>query len=352
MSITSKEFGKTKDGKTVTMYTLENSNGLKASFLDLGAVMVNLFVPDRNGKLEDIVLGYDTAAEYEVNGPSFGAPVGRVANRISGASVVINGTTYNLDKNNGENCLHTGYTRLNHFMYEAECLEEDGEHAVVFSRVSEHLEQGLPGNLDMSITYRLTDDNALYIEYYGVSDQDTLIALTNHTYFNLGPGGHKGANVLEHKVMIDASRFTPTGDDLIPTGEFLDIAGTPMDFREFKALGADIHADYKPLKQGNGYDHNFVLNHPEGEVSLAAVAIEEKSGRKMEVFTDLPGLQLYTANTLVEPGKDGTTYREYGGVCFETQYFPNAYNTPGFQDNLFKAGEEYSNVTVFQFSVI
>lgn len=352
MSISTKLFGRTKDDKEVTLYSLKNRNGIEATFLNLGAVMVNLFLPDADGKIEDVVLGYDTVEGYETNGPSFGAPLGRCGNRIKGAAFKINDKTYKLDKNDGENCLHGGYLRFNHLLYEAECLESDREDAIVFSRVSPDMEQGFPGNLDVSITYRLTDENELIIEYCCTSDKDTVVNMTNHSYFNLGPGGHKAGEVLDEKVKIYASRFTPTFDDLIPTGEYLDVEGTPLDFREFKRIGQDIHSDYKPMLQAKGYDHNYVLDHREDEVSLAAELIDERSGRKMEVLTDLPGLQFYTANTLVEEGKEGYVYRGFNAVCFETQGFPNACNVPSFPSTILKPGEEYSHVTVFRFTTI
>ncbi len=350
MSITKSLFGTTKDGAQVTLYTMKNQNGYEVRITDLGAVMVNLFVPDRDGNVEDVVLGFDNVSQYESNGPSFGAPVGRVANRISGAKVTINGKEYKLDKNNGENCLHSGFLRINQLMYEAECLEEEGQDAIVFSRVSPDMEQNLPGNLDMSITYRLTDTNDLVMEYYAVSDKDTVINLTNHSYFNLGKGGHICKDVLDHEVQIMADCYTPTFEDLIPTGELLDVKGTPMDFREMKRVGDDIHADYNAIRFAKGYDVNFALRNTSGEVELAAVCQCPETGRRMEVYTDLQGLQLYTANTLDSDGKCGARYGHYAGICFETQYFPNACNTPGFPSNIFKAGEEYSNVTVFRFS--
>lgn len=350
MSIEKRDFGLTKDGEKATLYCLKNENGYEVCVCDYGAVIVNLFAPDRNGVVEDIVLGYDEIAGYEDNGPSFGAPVGRVANRISGAKVVINGKTYELDKNDGENCLHSGYLRMNKFMYEAECLESEGEDAVVFSRVSKDMEQNLPGNMDLSITYRLTGDNDLVIEYYAVSDKDTVINITNHSYFNLGKGGHTCKDVLNQEVTIFSDAYTPTFDDLIPTGEILDVTGTPMDFRTKKKIGTDIKSDYKSIRLIKGYDSNYVLDHDPEEVTLAAVMECEETGRRMEVLTDLMSMQFYTANTLVEKGKGGITYGNYAGACFESQYYPNACNTPGFPTNVFKAGEEYSNVTVFRFS--
>lgn len=350
--ISSKLFGTTKDGREVTMYSMKNSHGLEVTFLDLGAVIVNLMLPDAQGKFEDVVLGYDTVEEYEVNGPSYGAPLGRCGNRISNAAFKINDKTYKLDNNNEGNCLHSGYLRFNHLMYEAECLESEGEDAIVFSRVSPDMEQGFPGNFEVSITYKLNDDDELIIEYSGISDKDTVVNMTNHSYFNLGPGGHLAGDVLDEKVKIYASRYTPTYDDLLPTGEYADVADTPLDFRDFKRIGQDIRSDFKAIRQAKGYDHNYVLDHAPEEVSIAAELIDEKSGRKMEVWTDLPGLQFYTANTMVETGKGGNVYREFNAVCFETQFFPDACNVPNFPTTILKAGEEYSHVTVFRFETL
>ncbi len=348
MSVSKKLFGKTKNGEEVTIYTLKNDKGMTATFLDYGAVLVNLLVPDANGKFDDVVLGYDTVAEYEINGPGFGSFIGRHANRIGDAKFTLNGKTYELEKNDGKNNLHSGSVGYNKFMYEAETFEEEDSVSVEFSRLSPDMEQGFPGNLDISVTYTLTNDNELVIEYLAVSDQDTIVNLTNHTYFNLA--GHKSGTILNHLVQIDADQFTPTTDDLIPTGEFADVTGTPMDFRKLKPIGQDINAEYKPLIQAGGYDHNYVLNINENEVTKVAELVEEKSGRKMTVYTDKPGLQLYTANFLTnEKGKDGVVYQKNDGVCFETQYYPNSCNIEAFPSSVLKAGEEYDFVTIYKF---
>lgn len=348
MSVSKKLFGKTKNGEEVTIYTLKNDKGMTATFLDYGAVLVNLLVPDANGKFDDVVLGYDTVAEYEINGPGFGSFIGRHANRIGDAKFTLNGKTYELEKNDGKNNLHSGSVGYNKFMYEAETFEEEDSVSVEFSRLSPDMEQGFPGNLDISVTYTLTNDNELVIEYLAVSDQDTIVNLTNHTYFNLA--GHKSGTILNHLVQIDADQFTPTTDDLIPTGEFADVTGTPMDFRKLKPIGQDINAEYKPLIQAGGYDHNYVLNINKNEVTKVAELVEEKSGRKMTVYTDKPGLQLYTANFLTnEKGKDGAVYQKNDGVCFETQYYPNSCNIEAFPSSVLKAGEEYDFVTIYKF---
>lgn len=350
MSIKKQSFGKTQSGEETFLYILTNDNGISVSLTNFGACIVNIMVPDKKGKIEDIVLGYDNVAGYEINSPFLGAFIGRHANRIGSASFELNGKIYELEKNDGQNNLHGSSNGYNKYIYDVELFEEEDSDSIEFSRLSPHMEQGFPGNLDISVTYTLTADNELVIEYLAVSDKDTLVNLTNHSYFNLG--GHKSGSVLEHKLMINADKFTPTDHALIPTGEMRDVEGTPMDFRKLKAIGQDIHADYEPLKLAGGYDHNYILNNSKTEVQKVAELIEGKSGRVMEVFTDMPGMQLYTSNFLKsETGKDGAVYEKYSGVCFETQYFPDSCNQPGFPSCLLKAGNEYDYVTVYKFSV-
>jgi aldose 1-epimerase len=323
-----------------------------ATFTEYGANLVNLIVPDKDGNKADVVLGFDTLAEYEVNAPGFGSFIGRHANRIGGAKFELNGKVYELEKNDGDNNLHGGFVGYNKMMYEVETFEEEDSISIEFSRISPDMEQGFPGNLDITMTYTLTDDNELVLEYYAVSDKDTIVNLTNHSYFNLA--GHNSGSVLDQKVMIKANQFTPTNDALIPTGEYADVTGTPMDFRTLKALGQDINADYKPLKQAGGYDHNYVLDISGTEIEKVAELVDEKSKRVMEVFTDLPGMQLYTANFLPEDGtyKAGAKYKKRDGVCFETQYFPNSCNIKEFKSCALKAGEEFDFVTVYKFSTL
>jgi len=351
MSIKKKSFGKTQAGDEAFLYALTNENGMSVSFADYGAIIVNILVPDVNGKLEDVVLGYNNVTGYEINPPGYGSFIGRHANRIGGAAFELNGKIYELEKNDGQNNLHGGAIGYNKHMYEVELFEEEDSDSIEFSRLSPHMEQGFPGNLDISVTYTLTEDNELVIEYLAVSDKDTVVNLTNHSYFNLA--GHGSGSILDHKVMIDADKFTPTDDSLIPTGELRDVAGTPMDFRKLKTLGQDINADYTPLKQAGGYDHNYVLNNSRTQVEKIAELVDEKSGRVMELFTDMPGMQLYTGNFIngKDVGKKGVVYQQRDGVCFETQYFPNSCNTPEFPSCILKAGNEYDYVTVFKFSV-
>jgi len=350
MNITHKQFGTTKNGEEATIYTMTNSKGMKVSVTDFGANIVSIIVPDRNGNFADVALGYDDIRGYENNKPGFGSLIGRYANRIAGASFELNGKVYKLQKNEGENTLHGGEPGYNRVMYETEIFEEEDMVSVEFSRLSPDNEQGFPGNLDITVTYSLTENNELVIEYHAVSDKDTIVNLTNHSYFNLA--GHNSGTILNHKVWINASKFTPTDNNLVPTGEIRDVEGTPMDFRTLKRIGENINDNYEPLIQAGGYDHNYVLEINPGEVTKVAELVDEASGRVMEVFTDKPGMQFYTSNMLspVKYGKDGAEYGLRAGVCFETQHFPNACNIKTFPDSVLRAGQNYNYVTIYKFS--
>lgn len=344
MSIRTEKFGVTKEGEEVTLFTLENKNGMRAEFIDYGANIVRLFVPDCEGKLDDIVLGFDDVAGYEVNGCFFGSLIGRHGNRIGKAEFALNGVTYELEKNDGDNNLHGGTPGYNKVMYKAETTDT----SVSFSRTSPDMEQGYPGNLDICVTYTLTDENELKISYQAESDKDTLCNMTNHSYFNLK--GHNGGTITDHKVWIRANGFTETSDDLIPNGNIVDVTGTPMDFRTEKIIAQDIEADYEPLKIAGGYDHNYALDKETGKLEKVAELSEETTGRRMEVYTDLPGMQLYTGNFIVkENGKEGAEYTKRNGVCFETQFFPNSVNVPAFESCVLKAGDTFTSTTVYRF---
>lgn len=351
MGITKKEFGTSKDGQQVYEYTLKNHNGMEVKFLNLGAVITEIIVPDRDGVFENVVLGYDDLKFYEDNKTSFGAFIGRYANRIGEGKFVLNGKEYKVDQNEGTNCLHGGFVRYNECMYDVSCEESAEEDRISFTRLSPDGEQGCPGNLTMTVTYTVNDNDELMIEYYAVSDADTIINVTNHSYFNLGKGGHKCKDILEQEIQIESDQYTPVDDILIPLGTFSDVEGTGLDFREFRTVKSGIGQTDKEGKVIDGFDHNFVIRDSDVvTVRKAAQFRANDSGRLMEVYTDQPGMQLYTANTLDEPnGKDGTHYGNFAAACFETQNYPNAINTEGFPSAVLKAGEEYESVTVYSF---
>ncbi len=352
MNIKKEFYGNAEDGTPVDIYTLTNDNGMIAKITNYGAILVELHVPDKNGKLDDVVLGYGSLEEYFKNGVGFGSTIGRNSNRIGGAQFTLNGVVYNLDKNDNNNNLHSGYIGYNKHVYDAEGYEDEGSVSIELSRLSPHMEQGFPGNFDYSVTYTLTDEDELVIEYFGVSDQDTVVNLTNHSYFNLS--GHDSGTILDHKLMINSVEFTVSDKESIPTGEIRSVKGTPFDFTSFKRIGDDIENDYDQLKNAFGYDHNYVLQVSGDDVEKVAELIDEKSGRIMEVYTDMPGMHLYAGNYLGprEISKSGKPYCQRAGLCFETQHFPNAINIKEFPSPVLKASTEYSFVTVFKFSNI
>ncbi len=339
-------WGKTKQGEDITIYTLSNDSGMKVSFMDFGANVRSIIVPDKNGDTADVVLGYENLEDCFVNAPFYGCCVTPYGNRIGGATFTLNGKTYRLDKNDGENNLHSGFDPLARRMWDV--VDVDDEH-IVFTYHKKNMDMGLPGNADITVTYTLTEENALEIEYRCLSDQDTLFNPTNHSYFNLS--GHDSGDVLHQLVWIDATEITAVNNHMIPDGTLLNIVGTPMDFTVETPLGKGISADFEQLKIGNGFDHNYVLNVPEGITPLVASLYDPKSGRKMEVYTDRPGVQLYTGNYIdsSEIGKGGCHYGPNHGVCFETQFPPNAINVPTFPQPIATAGEEVVTNTIYKF---
>ena len=339
-----KEFGATKNGEKASCYVLKNSKGMEAVVSDFGASLLKLYVPDKDGKTQDVVLGYETLEDYENGGDSLGATVGRVANRIGTGAFELNGKKYELTKNdNGENTLHGGIDFYNKRMWDVK--EEDDTH-VVFALVSPDGDQGFPGEVKIEVSYTITEENELKIHYHAIPDQDTLLNMTNHSYFNLS--GHASGTAWNAKVWIDADAFTETDAELIPTGTVVPVEGTPMDFRKEKVVEKEIGADYTPLKLAGGYDHNWVLN---GKgFRKAASAESEETGIKMEVYTDLPGIQFYSGNFLAgSKGKEGAVYEKGYGICFETQYFPDAIHKENFESPITKAGEVYDTTTVYKF---
>lgn len=347
MELIREEFGAAADGRTAYLYTLKNDRGMEVSVTDYGASLVRIIVPDRNGNPVDCVLGYDSVDGYVHNHGSIGCAVGRNANRIGGAKVTIGGRVYELEKNDGENNLHSGSVRSAQFFYQAAVKKDSSRAAAAFSRIMPDMEQGFPGALDVTITYTLTADNELIIDYDASCDTDTVVNFTNHSYFNLS--GQGSGDILGHIVTIDADCYTAAVAG-IPTGELVPVEGTPMDFRTPRPIGDGIDADYAPLTDCGGYDHNYVLK-TDGEVRAVGSCESPKTGIRMEIRTDLPGMQLYTANGLGNvAGKNGARYADRGGVCFETQYFPNACNEPKFKSSILPGGEMYHSETVYAFS--
>jgi len=336
-------FGKTPEGTPVDIYSLSDGK-IEAGIITYGGIVVSLRAPDRNGKLDDVVLGYDSVDKYIAQTPYFGAIVGRYANRIAHGSFQLDGKTYSIPKNNGDNALHGGTRGFDKVVWTARQIKD----GVELGYVSKDGDQGFPGTLTTTVRYTL-DGSALRIEYSASTDKDTVLNLTNHSYFNLAGQG-KG-DVLGHVVKIDASRFTPADAAQIPTGELKPVEGTPFDFRMPHAIGERIDADDVQLHIGGGYDHNFVLDHAPGELAQAAEVYEPTTGRILRVLTTEPGVQLYTGNNLDGSitGKEGRVYKRRFAFCLETQHFPDSPNHANFPSTELEPGQEFHSVTVFQF---
>lgn len=342
-------FGTSKNGEAVTVYTLENAGGASVRVTDYGAALVSIIVPDKNGAMQDVLLGYDNVTGYENNTCYFGAVIGRNGNRIANAKVTIDGVTYSLDQNDNENNLHSGKKGVDTVVWD---VKEQTENTITLTYTSVDAEQGFPGNMDMEVTYVLTDDNTVEINYKAVSDKDTVANFTNHAYFNLA--GHASGDILAQELMVKASNFTPVIDaKAIPTGEIVPVAGTPMDFTTAKPIGKDIESDYIQLIHGGGYDHNYVLDKSsKGAFELMAEAYAPSTGIFMEAYTDCPGVQLYTGNFITtQNGKQGAVYHKRQGFCLESQYYPNSVNEPNFEAPILKAGETYTSKTSYKFLV-
>lgn len=355
MNVQQTSFGETADGARVQLFTLTNDNGIKTSITNYGGIVVTLHTPDRDGTLADIVLGFDTLDEYIVDNPFFGALIGRYANRIGRAKFALDGVEYRLAQNNGPNALHGGMKGFDKVVWAAQSFERDGEVGIHLTYESEDGEEGYPGNLSVEVDYTLNNQNELRIDYRATTEQNTIVNLTNHSYFNLlGHGSSQSSTILEHQMALNADHFTPTDDTLIPTGEVREVEGTPMDFRQPLPIGTRIDSEYEPLQQAGGYDHNWVLNKREGngELSHAATVTEPTTGRRLDVLTTQPGIQFYAGNMMPQAinGKAGCTYPQRGGFCLETQNFPDAPNQPTFPSAMLKPGETYAQTTVFRFS--
>lgn len=346
MGVTKTQFGKTVFGKDVSLYTVKNSNGMSISATDIGACLVSVVIPDKKGTPVDVVLGFDSAEGYMINGSFFGATVGRCANRTANAAFKIDDKTYNLCVNDNENNLHSDFNKGFHkVLWKADTTEN----SVIFSYLSKDMENGFPGNFDVKVTYTLTDDNEVKIEYDGVSDKKTLINLTNHSYFNLC--GHDSGSIEGTKLQLFASNYTPVVAGAIPTGEIASVKGTVMDFTEPKEIGERINADVEQLKLVKGYDHNYVVDGY--DKSMRKIAIATAGDFAMEVYSDLPGVQFYAGNCIAyQEGKDGALYSPRHGFCLETQYFPNSANQEGFEKPVFEAGERYYTTTIYKFKTV
>jgi aldose 1-epimerase len=344
--IEQREFGRLPDGRTSRLFILTNRRGMVVKITNYGATVTTVQVPDRQGHLTHVVLGFDNLEQYLKGHPLFGAVVGRVANRIAHARFVLDGQEYRLAANSGPNHIHGGRRGFDKVLWEAHPVQAtDKEAALTLRYLSPSGEEGYPGNLEVTVTYTLTDQNELRIDYHATTDQATPVNLTNHSYFNLAGTG----NVLRHELMLAADYYTPTDDALIPTGEIASVKGTPLDFTQPTALGARI-AQLKP-KPG-GYDHNYVLRHGRQSLALAARVYEPTSRRLMEMFTTEPGVQLFTANFAGGrwTGTGGVTFGEHSGFCLETQHFPDAVNHPNFPSIILRPGQAHHSTTVFKFS--
>jgi len=352
-SISPEDFTGVVEGDSVKLYVLTNKNGLEATFTNFGQRLVSLHVPDKNGKFEDVVLGYATLEKY-LNSPRsfFGSIVGRYGNRIAKGSFSIGKNTYSLAKNNNGNHLHGGDKGFESVVWKVDSATSNG---ITFSRISPDMEEGYPGNLDVQVSYILTDNNELKINYKATTDKSTIVNLTHHSFFNLKGEGNGDIN--DHILRINADKYTPVDKGLIPTGEIAKVANTPFDFTEPRKIGSEIDADFSQLKMGNGYDHNFVLNDsPKNEdgFTLCAKVVEPQSGRTMEVYTDEPGVQFYGGNFMdgTTIGKSGKPYVFRGSFCLETQHFPDSPNRPNFPSTLLEPGEEYISNCIYKFGVV
>ncbi|MGA2344951.1 MAG: aldose epimerase family protein [Candidatus Sulfotelmatobacter sp.] len=343
-----KPFG-TRDGRPVNLFTLTNANGVEVDAMNYGGIIVSIRVPDRKGEFADIVLGHENLDGYVPNPPYIGAIVGRYANRIANGTFTLDGKTYTLPKNDGPNTLHGGIDKtFNKVVWEGEALK--GKTGVAFTYLSKDGDDGFPGNVKVKVTYTLTDQNELVIDYEATSDKATPINLSQHSYFNLS--GEGNGDILNHELTLNADRFTPVDKNLIPTGELRPVKGTPLDFTTSTRVGARIDDGYDQMVLAHGYDHNWVINRKGDGLTLAARVYEPSTGRVMEVSTTQPGVQFYTGNFLdgTVTGKHGHVYKRRYGLCLETQHFPDSPNHPDFPSTILRPGETFKSETVFKFS--
>lgn len=348
--ITRQRFGRTAEGIPVDLFTLSNRNGMEAKITNYGGIVVSVKVPDRNGKLEDVVLGYDTLEGYlKDNRPYFGAIIGRYANRIAKGRFTLDGREYRLAQNDGENHLHGGIKGFDKVVWKASAVRTRQGVGVRLTYRSRDGDEGYPGTVSVTVTYTLTDTNEVRIDYLATTTKKTILNLTNHSYFNLAGTG----DVLEHRLWINADLFTPVDRTLIPTGEIRSVKGTPLDFTQPTPIGARIEQEDEQLLFGHGYDHNWVLNKSDVSLTLAARVEEPRTGRVLEVYTTEPGLQFYSGNFLDGSitGKANRVYGRRAGFCLEAQHFPDSPNKPHFPSVVLAPGQHYRQTTVYKFSV-
>lgn len=349
--ITSTPFGTLKDGSKISLYTLRNSNGAVVKVMNYGGIITSFEVPDKNGNLVDVVLGYDSLAQYEKRNPFFGALVGRYGNRIANAKFSLDGVEYELAKNNNGNHIHGGTKGFDKVVWAIEEAPSSDGVAIKLSYLSKDMEEGYPGNLNVEVTYTLTDDNAFQIDYKATTDKKTIVNLTQHAYFNLN--GNK-SDVLNHEISINGDQLVAVNEALIPKGELMPVEDTPFDFRTPFRIGERIDNDHEQLRFGKGYDHCWVINgQPGGEARPAAEVYDPMSGIEMTVYTTEPGIQFYTGNFLdgTITGKNGVVYNKRSGFCLETQHFPDSPNQSQFPSVVVSPGETYTSRTIYQFGV-
>lgn len=345
MSVEKKVFGKTPEGKEIYLYSITNSRGMQADIINYGAALVNLFVPDKNGKFIDVVTGYDKLEAYIGSHPYFGVVVGPNANRVANAAFTLDGETYNLSVNDGPNNLHS-HDDLGYHKRVWDAVENDN--AVTFILTDDDGCMGFPGNKKISVTYTVTDENELKLDYSAVSDKNTIINLTNHTYFNLA--GHMHTTVNDHLMTINAANYTPVVEGAIPTGRIAPVSGTPLDFTAPRRIGDRVDDDCEQLKLVNGYDHNWVIDGYDGTVKEAARLTDPISGRTMITSTDLPGIQFYGGNMIpAHNGKNNASYKARCALCLETQFFPDTANRPEFPSATFGPDKPYRSTTIYRF---
>jgi aldose 1-epimerase len=351
LSVSRAPFGTLPDGRAVELFTLTNAHGVEIRAMTYGAIITAIYTPDRNGRRDDIVLGFDSVAGYLSGSPYFGAVVGRYANRIAGGHFTLDGVTYTLARNNGPNSLHGGLRGFDKVLWSAEPVRSDSAVGVRLRYTSPDGEEGYPGTLQVQVTYTLTAHDELIVDYDATTDKATPLNLSQHTYWNLH--GHGQGDILDHVLSLDASRYTPVDSTLIPTGEIAPVAGTPFDFRTPAAVGARIDAANEQLRFGHGYDHNWVLDQPRpGTLSHAARLVDPVSGRAIDVSTTEPGIQFYAGNFLdgTIKGRGGQVYGHRGALCLETQHFPDSPNHPNFPSTILRPGQRYQSRTIVTFS--